>query len=249
MRRAIVCLVVVCVVGLFAANVSAQVETKIRACAKINGGDIRYVANLADCTPSEHPLEWSIQGPQGIDGPQGPQGPQGTPGVGIQGPTGPAGQDGQDGQDGQNGQDGDTGPPGPAAPADGTQTPLMLSAQHTEDGSTDADIPSYCEGKNIVIENIFLKSHSIADDANGKFGIIFASASAGNTSVMQFHSTAPPPTLIQGDIGYTTGHWALKWRLPATTDYVMSSIGAPSGATDYVATFYFLGYCVDEPQP
>jgi hypothetical protein len=36
----------------------------------------------ADCTASEHALDWSVQGPAGAPGPTGPQGAQGTPGGG-----------------------------------------------------------------------------------------------------------------------------------------------------------------------
>ncbi len=116
MRRAI--LWVACLaVGLFAANVSAQ-DTYIHACAKKNGGDMRYVADVAECRPSEDPLQWSVQGPQGDTGEQGLTGPQGGPGPaglnGQNGAPGAAGSPGADGAPGQNGADGGPGPPGPA---------------------------------------------------------------------------------------------------------------------------------------
>lgn len=114
MRRAIVWLVVCLVVVLFAANVSAQ-DTYIHACAKVNGGDMRYVADVAECLPSEYPLEWSIQGPTGETGAQGGPGPAGLNGQnGAPGAAGSPGAPGSDGAPGQNGADGGPGPPGPA---------------------------------------------------------------------------------------------------------------------------------------
>src|SRR5688500_3452835 len=50
-------------------------------------GTIRIVtANTTACKPQETPLDWNIQGPQGLQGPQGAQGPQGP-----QGPSGVSG--------------------------------------------------------------------------------------------------------------------------------------------------------------
>src|SRR4051812_21638683 len=71
----------------FAAAADAQAPDVIRACVKASG-DVRIMAANEACKPQETPLQWKVQGPQGVPGMNGTQGPQGEPG--IQGPPGPA---------------------------------------------------------------------------------------------------------------------------------------------------------------
>ena len=81
----------------------------IHGCYQKNNGQLRVIdPGQGDaCRPSETPLNWSQQGPQGAAGPQGATGPQGT--------TGPAGPTGSQGAPGDTGATGPQGPPGPGA--------------------------------------------------------------------------------------------------------------------------------------
>jgi hypothetical protein len=112
MKRVSVAPAVGCIVVLCAAGASAQINGgTISACAKKVNGEMRHVADVAECLPSEYPLEWHIEGPEGPQGDPGPQGLQGPPGF-----PGAPGADGAPGAPGQHGQDGAPGPPGPSAP-------------------------------------------------------------------------------------------------------------------------------------
>ncbi len=46
----------------------------INACKNNASGTIRVVDDVADCRPSESPLSWNTEGPQGEQGPPGPAG-------------------------------------------------------------------------------------------------------------------------------------------------------------------------------
>src|SRR5262249_3369703 len=63
---------------------SAQV---IHACVKSSNGAVKIVADPAQCSANETPLEWGVQGPQGEPGADGAPGADGQPGE--QGPPGP----------------------------------------------------------------------------------------------------------------------------------------------------------------
>lgn len=100
---------------------------QISACVQTVSGNLRIVANIADCKSNETSLVWNIAGapgaqgpagPQGAPGPQGPAGPQGE--VGPQGAPGQQGIPGPQGPIGQTGPQGEVGPqgvPGPQGPA------------------------------------------------------------------------------------------------------------------------------------
>lgn len=78
----------------------------IQGCYQKVNGQLRVVASAGDCRPSELPVSWSQQGPQGLRGQQGPQGEQG-----------PAGPQGEQGLQGEQGPQGERGPSGPAGPS------------------------------------------------------------------------------------------------------------------------------------
>jgi hypothetical protein len=82
-------------------SVTAQLggpQSSIFACARKHDGRLRLVARARDCRPSEVPISWNVQGPQGISGQPGLPGPQGVPGP--QGPAGPQGIQGLPGASG-----------------------------------------------------------------------------------------------------------------------------------------------------
>src|SRR5690349_14662663 len=93
----------------------------IRACYQQNGGQLRVIdAGAGDtCRPSEIPISWNRNGPQGTTGPRGPQGPTGPRGAqgptgsqgiqGVRGTTGSTGATGSQGRAGQDGAKGDRG--------------------------------------------------------------------------------------------------------------------------------------------
>ena len=79
-----------------------QAADTLFACFPNDGGRVRIVDSLAECTTSETGITWNIQGPEGPAGPEGPTGP-----TGMTGPAGPAGPPGSAGP---------AGPPGPPGP-------------------------------------------------------------------------------------------------------------------------------------
>jgi hypothetical protein len=76
----------------------------IYGCAQKNNGNLRVVAEGENCRPSEHPISWNQEGPQGPPGQNGADGQNGQDGA--DGQDGVDGQNGADGQDGQDGADG-----------------------------------------------------------------------------------------------------------------------------------------------
>lgn len=76
----------------------------IHGCYKEQNGQLRVVAAVEACGPSERPIQWSEGGPAGPAGATGTKGEPGAPGA--QGPQGPAGTNGANGVNGTNGQDG-----------------------------------------------------------------------------------------------------------------------------------------------
>lgn len=92
----------------------------IQGCYKENNGQLRLVESTSACNPSELPINWNQQGPQGLKGDkgdqgiQGIQGPKGDQGIqGIQGMKGDKGDQGIQGIQGPKGDKGDTGSAGP----------------------------------------------------------------------------------------------------------------------------------------
>jgi Lamin Tail Domain/Collagen triple helix repeat (20 copies) len=114
-------------------------DVLIHACAKEQNGQLRLVSGFADCTPSERPLSWNVQGPKGDRGDPGPPGPAGSPGSeGPPGPTGPAGPSGPQGPAGPQGE------PGPQGPKGDPGTPLRsiadLNGLNCSSGSTQGTV-------------------------------------------------------------------------------------------------------------
>lgn len=78
---------------------------RIHACVRVTGGGgdddeeagprqgrLRIVGADATCRPGEEPLDWNIEGPQGLQGPAGPPGAEGPAGPpGVPGPAGGSG--------------------------------------------------------------------------------------------------------------------------------------------------------------
>lgn len=79
-------------VALAAALLITPVEAAdtLFACFPNDGGRVRIVGSLAECTASEEGVSWNVQGPEGPQGPAGPAGP-----TGMTGATGPAGPQGE----------------------------------------------------------------------------------------------------------------------------------------------------------
>jgi hypothetical protein len=239
MRRLLVALVVGCVVVLCAVGASAQTGT-ISACAKKVDGAMRYVADVAECLPSEFPLEWNIQGEKGDTGPQGPIGPQG--------PTGPTGPTGDDGIDGQEGDEGPMGPPGPAAPEDGSQTTFFMQVTGSESvGNLPKSVPTQCADKNLVVENFSFAGRDW--DSTGVPWHRFSFTATGGYHSSQLNFPGMPITARLGFIDYSTVYYSLNWRLPAGTDTLTGSVGEPSGSTDWDYQINISGYCVDPQEP
>ncbi|HMB81873.1 MAG TPA: hypothetical protein VKI43_17485 [Vicinamibacterales bacterium] len=93
-------MVFVAVAAVVMASTEARAQVII-ACVHNNTGDVRIVANAAQCHPNEVAVTWNKKGPTGPTGPTGPAGPQGAAGAtgatgakgatGAQGPAGAAG--------------------------------------------------------------------------------------------------------------------------------------------------------------
>ncbi len=62
------------------ATAHAQQGTTIHGCVNDVRGTVRIVEPPAPCAPSEHAVQWSVEGPPGPQGPAGPAGPIGPPG-------------------------------------------------------------------------------------------------------------------------------------------------------------------------
>jgi hypothetical protein len=253
MRKAILWLAVCLAVGLFAANVSAQ-DTYIHACAKKNGGDMRYVADVAECMPSEYHLQWSIQGPQGNDGPQGPPGPQGAPGVGVQGPPGPQGLTGPQGNVGPQGPQGGIGPPGATGSGEGPKRQFYTWIQRSlYGGENNGEIPEECWGKENMIENVSVYATSTGSNPlhDGQFGhfSIFTTGAIKNSAIA---FAAPEPTYkpeFTQQLGYTVFQKNVNWRLPPTTQEILLSTSIPSFSNEWWVTVHLSGYCLDATEP
>jgi hypothetical protein len=56
----------------------------IHGCRITRTGLLRVIKSTAHCRAGERPLNWNVQGPQGVPGPQGPMGPQGEPGASLE---------------------------------------------------------------------------------------------------------------------------------------------------------------------
>lgn len=110
-----------CLAMTMTTNTSAQTtDPLIYVCYNKVNGQLRKVASVDECKPSEIALTFNQQGPRGPQGPKGDQGIQGPKGdTGLQGPQGPQGSPGQKGETGATGPigpqgtKGDGGPPGP----------------------------------------------------------------------------------------------------------------------------------------
>jgi len=122
MNRSNICVVaiVALVMGFVGAGLATLASAHggdtnlIHACLNPGNGTIYVVGANQSCSQNQTPLDWNIQGPQGLPGPQGPAGPQGP--VGATGPIGPVGLQGPTGSQGPQGAQGAQGPVGPAAP-------------------------------------------------------------------------------------------------------------------------------------
>jgi hypothetical protein len=100
---------------------SASTATIDGCVGKVTG--ILRVSQSGRCLPTETPIQWNVQGPQGATGPAGPAGPAGPKGdtgepgpkgdTGATGPQGPKGDTGEIGATGPQGPKGDAGEPGP----------------------------------------------------------------------------------------------------------------------------------------
>lgn len=78
-NKIIVLIAVVTVLGMGSyALASHSNPNELHACYKNNNGQMRFVADPADCLSSETDVTWNQQGTQGPQGPQGPVGPAGT---------------------------------------------------------------------------------------------------------------------------------------------------------------------------
>jgi hypothetical protein len=171
----------------------------IHGCYKANNGQLRVVESVSDCRPSELPLHWNRQGPQGIQGPPGPQGPKGDQGdPGIQGPPGPQGPKGDQGDQGDpgiqgppgaqgpKGDKGDKGDPGPTGPSgiSGLQvvTSPPLAVGLFDFGHVEATCPA---GKTLI------GGGGRMGFAGSDAGYLEESYPAGNTWLVRGHNTGP----------------------------------------------------------
>ena len=123
----------------------------IHGCYQKNEGQLRVLdADTDSCRPSELPISWNAEGPQGVQGPQGIQGAQGPQGErGPQGETGPQGQQGAQGQPGQQGPQGPPGPQGERG-AQGQQGPQGERGPQGTPGPAGAQGPAGVSGWVVV---------------------------------------------------------------------------------------------------
>src|SRR5476651_1168910 len=107
-------MVFVAVAAVVMASTEARAQVII-ACVHNNTGDVRIVANAAQCHPNEVAVTWNKKGPTGPTGPTGPAGPQGAAGAtGATGATGAKGATGAQRTAGAAGAAGATGATGAA---------------------------------------------------------------------------------------------------------------------------------------
>jgi Collagen triple helix repeat (20 copies) len=90
--------------------------SRIAACAKVPGGELRLVKSPSDCQAGERFVSWNAVGPIGPRGPSGLRGPRG--GKGDRGDPGTPGVPGATGATGATGPQGAPGPAGTLASFD-----------------------------------------------------------------------------------------------------------------------------------
>ena len=215
----------------------------ITACVHKSNGNVRIVADGADCTSNEVATEWNQQGragdpgPQGAPGAQGPEGPEGPPG-----PAGPQGAKGDTGDPGAPGAPGPTGPQGPQGPQGltGPQGPSGTSrAFHSVfDGIT--EIAPYGAAEDTDLGGLDLPAgkYLVTADVNmfneaGFFGQDNSRVVACRVSPQDRNRF----TVIEGDRHQERWSFTVAVDLPTTTRVALLC-GAGSGGTDrsYVST-------------
>jgi hypothetical protein len=123
---------------------------------------------------------------------------------------------------------------------------------------TQPEIPSNCVGKNLVIENISFYGYSAVNiGREHRFGTITATGIYdlnGEDEESTVFLAAPP--VIQQYVtdgstlgSYSAGHFDVKWRLPASTHQVLSTVDLPDDWVYYHTMTSFNGYCVEVPEP
>ena len=129
----------------------------IHACVNNRSGAVRIVNASSTCDGSkETPLDWNIQGVQGIQGPQGSQGEPGLQGAqglpGAQGEQGPQGSEGPMGPQGGQGPVGPMGPQGPAGTGVNFYTRYAsFTVPHGQDGYREGFGSASCDQGDMVI--------------------------------------------------------------------------------------------------
>ena len=147
------------------AQAASTSDEVISACLRSSTGNIRVVADAAECRNNETALSWNAQGPtgpqgeQGVEGPAGPQGPKGEPG-----PAGPTGPEGPQGAAGPQGEAGETGPAGPAGPKGDTGATGPRGPQ----GPAGPGMTGYEIVEERVVVNILASNHVSVDCPAGK---------------------------------------------------------------------------------
>lgn len=182
----------------------------IHACVA-KDGTIRIVAPAATCKSNETPLDWNIQGPQGLPGSQGIQGIQGPPG-----------------DDGEDGATGETGPRGPsdAYVTDSGMDPLPFESNNEVTAAT-VNLP---EGSYTLTAKV-LVGNGDAADAEIVCSLLYAASVWIDTAGVRLTGGAPAVTgsmatlPLAGSIVVDPGVWPVRIQCSSTSPGAFAQYG------------------------